>query len=103
MITMGFRKILIVCVYVGAAAASGLYSVLRPAGRPRTALYSCTVAAQYRGQVQALCHSEILRPSQAERGWGLDQLTRVRLLYTLYTACTVQYKDLHYHLSCQTD
>ena len=57
-------------VCVGAAAASGLYSVLRPAGRPRTALYSCTVAAQYRGQVQALCHSEILRPSVRHREDG---------------------------------
>ena len=64
-------------------------------------LYSgCTVQRPGAG----LCViQKILRPNETERGWGLDQLTRVRLLYKLYTACTVQYKDLHYHLSCQTD
>ena len=87
-----------------------------------SSLFACTVQL-YKGQLggrelhctivqrlhstEARCRlcviQKILRPSEVERGWGLDQLTRVRLLYKLFLGCTVQYKDLHYHLSCQTD
>ena len=81
MITQDLSKILIVCVYVVTAAASACTVYCAQLGGR---VLHCTVAALYRGQVQALCHSEILRPSQTERGWGLDQLTRVRLLYRLY-------------------
>ena len=100
MITQGLRKILIVCVYVGAAAASGLYSVLRPAGRPRTALYSgCTVQRPGAGFVS---FRDTEAESDSER-MGLGSADKGEAAVQTVQACTVQYKDLHYHLSCQTD